>query len=538
MFAMLLSGIALILIVVCCNIASLLLVRSSARQREIAVRLSLGASRARLIRQLVLESVPLALAAGVLGLVVASWSTAALVRSLPSDLDELGDFVRFQYGAATLVFTLVVTLVCAIAFTVYPAMRATRQQLAQALRLDARASRSQKQGNVARGAVVGQIAFTLVLVTAASLLAVSLGNLARVDGGFTTENIAVAGIEPRGTRYEQQGIVPVYRQILQNVSAVPGVQQLGIATMVPLFGGSNQWIEIDVPGQPRTSDGGPWIRVVYMTPGYLGATGIRLLSGRDFSEMDGARGERVAIATEGFARKFVGGRDPGSALGRSFALTSDRVSTRIVGIAADAKYQDLKSVPEPMLYIPLEQAYGTQGGQLVVRTNAGPSSVMRPIVNAIDAAAPGITVRRTRDMRSQRDEFMTLERLAARLALFVSAMALVLSAVGLYGVVAYSVARRTSEIGVRLALGARARSVLWLVARETVTLVAVGVGVGLPLSFAANGAMGSQLVGVGAHDPFAAIVSIALLATVGIVASMVPALRAAHVDPKIALSAD
>jgi ABC-type antimicrobial peptide transport system permease subunit len=141
-------------------------------------------------------------------------------------------------------------------------------------------------------------------------------------------------------------------------------------------------------------------------------------------------------------------------------------------------------------------------------------------------------------MRSQRDEFMTLERLAARLALFVSAMALVLSAVGLYGVVAYSVARRTSEIGVRLALGARARSVLWLVARETVTLVAVGVGVGLPLSFAANGAMGSQLVGIGAHDPFAAIVSIALLATVGIVASMVPALRAAHVDPKIALSAD
>ena len=537
-FAMLLSGIALILVVVCCNIASLLLVRASVRQREIAVRLSLGASRARLISQLVLESVPLALVGGALGLIVASWCTSAFVRSLPSDLNDVSDFIRFQYGPATLVFTLAVTLTCAIAFTAYPAMRATRQQLAQALRLDTRASRSRRQGSVARGAVVGQIAFTLVLVTSASLLAVSLGNVARVDGGFTTENIALASIEPRGTRYEQEGVVPVYRQVLQNVGAVPGVQGAGIATMVPLFGGSNQWIEIDVPGQPRTSDGGPWIRVVYMTPGYLGATGIRLLGGRDFSDVDGARGERVAIATEGFARKFLGGSDAQSALGRSFALTSDRVPTRIVGIAADAKYQDLKSVPEPMLYIPLDQAYGVQGGQLVVRTNAGPSSVMRPIVSAIDAAAPGITVQRVRDMRSQREDVMTVERLAARLALFVSAMALVVSAVGLYGVVAYSVARRTSEIGVRLALGARTRAVLWLVARETVALVAIGVGVGLPLAFAANGAMGSQLFGVGAHDPFAAVVSIALLAAVGIVASMVPARRATRVDPKIALSAD
>ncbi|HEV8366240.1 MAG TPA: ADOP family duplicated permease [Gemmatimonadaceae bacterium] len=537
-FAMLLSGIALILGVVCCNIASLLLVRSSARRREIAVRLSLGASRARLVSQLVLESVPLALAGGALGLVVAAWSTSALVRSLPSDLNDLSDFVRFQYGPTTLVFTLVVTLACAIAFAVYPALRATRQQLAQALRLDSRASRSRRQGNVARGAVVGQIAFTVVLVTSASLLAVSLGNLARVDGGFATENIALASIEPRGTRYEQQGIVPFYRQILQNVGTVPGVQGAGIATMVPLYGGSNQWIEIDVPGQARTSDGGPWIRVVYMTPGYLGGTGIRLLAGRDFSDVDNARGEPVAIATEGFARKYIRGNDPRDALGRSFALRGGRVPTRIVGIAADAKYQDLKSPPEPMLYLPLEQSLEAQGGQLVVRTNVAPSSVMRAVISAIDAAAPGITVRRVRDMRSQREAVMTVERLAARLAIFVSAMALVLSAVGLYGVVAYSVARRTSEIGVRLALGARARAVLWLVARETVALVAIGVGVGLPLSFAANGAMDSQLFGVGAHDPFAAIVSIALLAAVGLIASMVPARRATRVDPKIALSAD
>lgn len=536
--SMSLAGIALILVVVCCNIASLLLVRASARQREIAVRLSLGASRARLVSQLVLESVPLAFVGGALGLVVAAWCTSVLVRSLPSDWDQLTDFVRFQYGQVTLGFTLAVTLACAVAFTVYPAMRATRQQLAQALRLDARASRSRKQGNVARGAVVGQIAFTVVLVTSASLLAVSLGNLARVDGGFATDNIALASIEPRGTQYEQKGIVPFYRQILQNVSALPGVQATGMATMVPLFGGSNQWIEIELPGQPRTADGGPWIRVVYMTPGYFGASGIRLLGGRDFSDADGARGEPVAIATEGFARKYVGGRDPRDALGRSFALSSGRISTRIVGIAADAKYQDLKSAPEPMLYIPLDQAVGAQGGQLVVRTSGGPSGVMQPMVGAIDAATPGITVRRVRDMRSQREAVMTVERLAARLALFFSAMALLLSAVGLYGVVAYSVARRTNEIGVRLALGARARAVLWLVARETLVLVGIGVVVGLPLSFAANGAMGSQLFGVGAHDPFAAVVSITLLAAVGIVASMVPARRATRVDPKIALSAD
>lgn len=538
MLAMLFVGIALILAVVCCNIASLLLVRASVRQREIAVRLSLGASRSRLVGQLILESFPLALAGGVFGLVVASWSTSMLVRSLPDDLHEVADVVGFHYGTTMIGFTLAVTVACALAFAAYPALRATRQHLAQALRLDARASRTRKQGNVARGAVVGQIAFTLVLVTSASLLALSLGNLANVDGGFATENLALASVEPRGTRYEQQGIVPVYRQILQNVSALPGVQSAGIATLVPLYGGSNQWTEIEIPGRPRAADGGPWIRVIYATPGYLATTGIRLLGGRDFSDADNAGAEPVAIASAGFARKHASARDPREALGRAFALHVERIPTRIVGIASDAKLTDLKSEPDPVLYLPLEQTQGAQGGQLVVRTTGSPSSVMRPIVGAIDTAAPGITVRRVRDMRSQREDVMVVERLAARLALFVSVMALVLSAVGLYGVVAYSVARRTSEIGVRLALGARTRAVLWLVGRESVLFVATGVAIGLPLSFAANGALGSQLVGVGAHDPFAALISIVVLALVGIAASMVPAKRATLVDPKIALNAD
>ncbi len=530
--AVLLAGMGLVLVVVCCNIASLLLVRASARQREIAVRLALGASRKRLVSQLVIENLPLAALGGGLGLIVAAWATAAFARSLPSDwADYLGELFRFRPGPVVLVFALVATLGCSLAFAVYPALRATRQYLAQALRLDARASRSRGQSAVARGAVVGQIAFTVVLVTAASLMAATLGNLARVDGGFATDHMLLVGIETRSTSYEQRGAVPLVEPIMGRVKAVPGVRDAGMATNVPIFGGSNTSLELDVPGYPAAPDKRPEVPMVGSVPGYFAAAGIRLLEGRDFTTSDIASGEPVVIVNAALVHRYFGDRSP---VGRSLGIAllgPKPTPARIVGIVGDVKYVDLRSPAEPMLYAPLAQSGGPWVNmQLVVRTGGDPSQAARAITRAIDSAAPGVQVRRVRDMRTQLEDVMMVERFAARLAVFVSVMALVLSAVGLYGVVSYSVARRTSEIGVRLALGAQAQAVLWLVSKETVLLVGIGVVLGLPLAFAANGVIGAQFFGVGPRDPVATVTSITLLAVVGVLASVIPARRSARID--------
>jgi putative ABC transport system permease protein len=538
--ASLLAGMALVLVVVCCNITSLLLVRASARQREIAVRLALGASRRRLVGQLVIESLPLAALGGAMGLVVAAWITAVFAHSLPADwADYLSEVFRFRSGPAVLGFAVTTTVACGLAFAVYPALRATRQYLAQSLRLDARASRTRGQSTVARGAVVGQIAFTVVLVTAASLLAATLRNLARVDGGFATDHMLLVGIETRSTPFERGGVGPISADVMSRVRAVPAVRAAGMATKVPIFGGSNTSLEIEVPGVAASGDKLPSVPMVASTPGHLATVGIRLIGGRDFTAADVAGAEPVVIVNAALVHRYFEDRDP---VGRTIgiALLSDRPTpARIVGIAGDAKYSDMRSPAGPLLYAPLAQSGGPWVNMvLVVRSEGDPTGTARAVTRAIDAAAPGIQIRRVRDMRTQLADVMVVERVAARLAMFVSVMALLLSAVGLYGVVSYSVARRTSEIGVRLALGARARAVLWLVAKETLVLVVVGVVLGLPLAFAANGVIGAQLFGVSARDPAAAAVSIVLLGVVGVLASVVPAGRAARIHPRIALNAD
>lgn len=538
----LLAGMALVLVVVCCNIAGLLLVRASTRQREIAVRLSLGASRARLVGQLVLENTPLALLGGVGGVLFAAWATSALVRSLPADWDNIGPMLRFERWPVLLGFTAAITLVCGIAFAVYPALRATRQPLAQALRLDARALRTRSQGAIARGVVVAQVAVSVVLVTAAGLIAATLGGLSRVDGGFAIERVLLTSLETRSTPYEQAGILPVHEEILRRVRDLPGVQAATMASFVPLFGGANWCVNIGVPGYDAPAARPPSACLVATVPGYFAATGMRLVAGREFAAADGPGAERVAIVNEAFGKRYFGGLDP---LGRAFGVGlrglrgESLTPVRVVGVAGDAKYRDLRSQAEPLVYIPNAQSPGMWStGQLVVRTAGEATQATRAVLRAIEAAAPGITPRRVRDMETQRDYAMTVERLSARLAAFVSAMALVLSVMGLYGVVAYGVSRRTSEIGIRLALGARTRTVLWLVARETVALLGFGVLAGIPLSFAASGAMRSFLFGVGAHDPRASMAAVFVLAAAGLVASIIPARRATRIDPRIALVAD
>jgi putative ABC transport system permease protein len=537
----LLSGMALLLVVVCCNIASLLLVRASARQREIAVRLALGASRARLMSQLMIENAPHAIAGGIGGVLVAAWYTSIFMNHLPpewagsSDMEQM---LGMHVGPALIAFTTLVTIGCCLGFAVYPALRATASGFAGALRLDARASRTRGQGVVTRGVVVAQVAVTIMLVTAASLFLITLGNLSRVDGGFAVDHVLITGLEARSTRYERTGTAPVIDEIVRRVRHVPGVRAATASTMVPLYGGANWRVRVRPPGFTGEKDKLPVALASATVPGYFDALGTKLASGRDFAPSDVAGAEPVVVVSAAFARRYYAGRDPlGEAL--DIQLGDDAATAvRIVGVAGDVKV-DLRAAPEALLYFPIAQTRETwHSAQVTVRTVGEPAEVTRAVARAIEVAAPGMIVRNVREMRTVRDGAMMVERLAARLAGFVSAMALVLSVVGLYGVVAYSVSRRTSEIGIRLALGARPRALLWLVARETIALVGVGVLVGIPLAFAASGALRSQLFGVGARDPSSAVLAVGLLAVAGLVASVIPARRAVTVEPRVVLGGE
>ena len=534
----LLAGMGLVLVVVCGNIAGLLLVRGASRQREIAVRLSLGASRGRILRQLVWESLPLAVVGGLLGLFVALWATAGLIHSIP-EWGAYLDALRFRAAPPVFLFTGSVTLLCGFAFALYPALRATRGNLAPTLRLDARVSRDRGQGAAARGIVVAQVALTVVLVTAASLLAVTLRNLARVDGGFATEHVLLLSLDARGTSYEVQGVAPLGAPILERLRALPGVRTAALASMMPLFGGSIGSVELDVPGIAEQAGRRPSVRFDAVAPGYFATLGIPLQSGRDFTTADAARSEPVVIVSAAFARHYFGGRET---LGRSFAATlrgDSLTAVRIVGIAADAKYENLRSEPEALIYVPLTQTSENWSSLQIGLRVAGEATDAAPAVaRAVEAAAPSLRIRRVSDVRTLLATATAMERLAARLAGFASGMALALSMMGLYGVVAYGVARRTRELGIRVALGAHAPAIVWLVVRDLVLCVGVGAAIGLPLAFATGGAIRSQLFGVTAHDPRVAGLAVLLLVVVVLLAGALPARRAVRIDPRIALSAE
>jgi predicted permease len=535
---MLLAGMGLVLVVVCCNIASLLVVRASARQRELAVRLALGASRARLLSQLILESMPLAVLGGAAGLIAAAWFTSGLARGIP-EWETYIDVVAFRPAPMVLVFTGGVAMLCGLGFAVYPALASTRTHLSQVLRVDIHASRSRRQGTVARGVVVAQVAVTVVLVTAASLLAITIKNLSGVRGGFATDRVLLVSLETRGTSHEQTGLGPLHEAILERVRAVPGIRAAAMSSMMPMFGGNIGWLDMQVPGYSGAPNEQPSAQLNAVVPGYFATLTIPLVSGRDFTSADGPGSERVSIVSASFARRYFADRDP---VGRSIGImfrNNELTPVRIVGVVADVKYSDLRSVPEPLLHLPLAQDTQMWNSiPLVLRTDGEPTAWTPIVRRAIDAAAPGIRVRRVSDMGTQLGVAMAVPRLAATLAMFASAMALTLSVIGLYGVVAYSVARRTKELGIRIALGASVSGIVWFVQREIVRFVGVGVAIGLPLSYAANSAMRSQFFGVGAHDPVLSALSVALLLAVAALAGAVPARRAARIDPRIALSAE
>lgn len=527
---LLLGATALLLLIACANLANLLLARATAREREIAVRLALGASRIRIVRQLLAESLLIALAGTALGALVAGWLCRFIVGLLSTDtsrifLDFHLDWRVFAVMGGLAVFT-------ALLFGLAPALRATKTAPADAMKTGGRgATDSHERFGLRRGLVVIQVALSLVLVLGALLFARTLRNLATVDVGFQPDGLVEVSLDMRRAAIPAAGLVAARARFVERLRALPGVRSAAEAAIVPFDGNFwNEQIVVDGALQPGVPD---FNRV---GPGYFQTMRTRLLQGRDFNAHDTAGSPTVAIVNESFVRKYLGHRNP---IGRSFRTLvppgQPSPDYEVIGVVQDSKYQSVRDPFGPLVFTaaaqdPQPDAFGT----VVVRSNE-PLAALTPEITAATAAInPAIVVQFETAEQNLR-QLLLPERLMATLSIFFGLLAGVLATIGLYGVLSYMVARRRNEIGIRMALGASSRTVIGLILGESAVLVIAGLAIGIVLAVASGRAANALLYGLSAGDPLTIAAAAALLLTVAALASGLPAMRAARVDPNVAL---
>lgn len=534
----LLGAAGVVLLAACANLGTLLLARAAARERELAVRLSLGASRRRLAAQMLVESGLLAVLGALAGLVLAYWALHLIGHRLPdlavgrAGLDLTGEVLGFTGGVAAL---------SVLVFGAVPAWRASRTNLIGPLNEGGRLSGGRRGGWLDRSVVVAQVALALVLVNGAGLFVATLRNLHAVNGGFSTERTVSAQLDARETAYESAGLGALVDPLLSRAARIPGVKSAALSASVPVFGGRRLGAEMGIegytPGPDESMRG--WLNAV--TPGYLSTLGIALPLGRDFTDNDRA-GQQVAIVNQAFVHQYLRGRNPLGSTIRSL-MGADTILLQVVGVAGDARYGDLREPPPPMMYMPLAQFERiSELGRLPVlvlsvRTVGDDRITPAALQNVVLTEAPGLRVRSTATIEASMDAALNRETLAAQLAMLFGAVALTLAGVGLYGVVSYRVAQRTREIGLRMALGAAPTDVVWMVLRQALTLVLLGLLVGAPLAFGGGKAIAAELYDVG-RNPLYVLGAGVLLLGVAVLASALPARRAAGVDPLIALRSD
>jgi predicted permease len=536
LFVVLMAGVAVVLLIACANVGNLVLARSAARARELAVRLAMGASRSRIVRQLLTEGVQLAFLGGAMGFLLAAWGTRLLLQQMPGNLGAFSDLVAFHPKPALLAFNAAISLACVLIFGLVPALRATRNDLISPLKDRGESRGGRRAGSLDRAVVIAQVSLALLLVSSAGLLGATLRNLKNIDGGFATTHILLASVDTRGTSYERAGIVPLYPELLDRVRRMNGVQAAAASSTSPVFGGRWSTDLIDVPGYAAASGEDMTVPLNAVSSGYFDAAGIRLLAGRDFTGSDGPRDQKVVVISETMARAFWPARDPVGATVRING-TDSPIELRVIGVAKDAKYRDLRAPAEKTMYVPLVQSGDWPFVVITARTAGDPQALAARLTREVRGFAPELRVRQLLAMEQAIDQSLERERLAAGLAALFGALAVTLAAVGLYGVVSYGVTRRTSEIGIRMALGARAASVVWFVLRNSLAMVLLGVAIGAPLTFLGGRAIAALLYGVGAHDPLLLLGAAVLLTVTATLASAIPALRAARIDPLKALRA-
>jgi putative ABC transport system permease protein len=528
----LLGAVGMVLLIACANVANLLLARSAARQREVAVRAALGAGRGRIIRRLLTESLLLAGSGGLAGLMMAWWGTDFLVSLAPPDLLNLS---QVKINAAVLGFTLVIALLTGVIFGLAPAFEATRLNLSESLKEGGKSLGGGMRAQRLRSAlVILEVALALVLLVGAGLLIRSFARLQGVDPGFNAQNMLTMRMSLPGRKYDNdQKRISFFRQAVAQMQALPGVESVGAVNFLP-FSAPHAGTGVEIEGRPKLPPGqGLNTGVIVSDLNYFRTMQIPLKRGRLFTDQEATEMRHVVVINEAFAREHFPNEDP---LGKrvTIDMKDDNQPCEIIGVVGDSKHMNLDAEVEPMSYWPHpELAYS--GMTIVIRTRGDAASVTsaaRGVIRTLDPEQPVADVRTMEDLIGTsvaRARFNTL-----LLAIFAT-VALLLAGVGIYGVMAYSVAQRTREIGVRMALGARATDVLRLVVIRGMALALAGVALGVAASFALTRLMETLLFNVSATDPLTFAGIPLLLAFVALLACLIPARRAAKVDPMVAL---
>jgi predicted permease len=531
-FQLLLLVCAGVLLIVAANVANLLLARATNRRKEIAIRLAAGASRAQLIRQLLMESVLLALCGGAAGLLFASWAVDSLPVFLPAPATDLA--LTFDLDPQTLGITLLLTLATGIGFGLVPALQASRTNLNEVLKESGRStSGGAAHKRVRHSLVVVEVALALVLLIGAGLCLKGLREARQLEFGFNPDRVLIAGMQIGMNGYNQETGPEFYRRLCERLAVLPGVEEAALASWFPLGLSGCKGIGVSVDGYVAPPEQDPTYKFAIVSPRYFAAMQIPLLAGRDFTFQDNLEAPSVAIVNETFAGRFWPGQDP---LGRMFRAGGRECT--VVGLARTGNYDRLNEAPSCFVYLPYQQGVPDLDLNVCVRTRADPAAFARTLEQAVRDTDPGVGLLNIKPLSTHIEAAYFAQRMASLLLSLLGGVALVLSAMGVYAVMAYAVSQRTQEFGVCLALGASPAQVLWQVVREGLRLAAAGVAAGLVLALSVTHLLASFLYGVSPFDPVTFFGVPLLLAAVAIVACWVPAFRATRISPIEALRSE
>jgi putative ABC transport system permease protein len=529
---LLFGSVAFVLLIACANVSNLLIARSAERRREIAVRASLGASRGRLVRAQLVEVGLLAASGAAAGFLLAYWTRDLLVAFAGEDLPR---HAEIEVGGRALLFALVAAVAAALVSGLFPALRASRAVATEALAVSPRHGAGREAARARRALVVAQLALALMLVSGAGLLARSLAAVLRVDPGFRPDHVLTISLALPRSRYETDASrVSFYQQAMAQMRGKPGVESVGLASFVPLSG--SQWsLSMNLEHRPVPQPDEPSVEYRVVGGDFFAMMGIPLRAGRPFSTEDRLEATPAAIVNEAFARKYLAGEDP---LGIRFRIGSRKQPPRvIVGVVGDVREMGLSEPPAPLVYVPHAQVpwrYAT----LMVRTSGNPigmAAVARETISGLDPLLPVEEVGTLDDVVSAS---VGSRRFAATLIGLFASLALLLAAVGLYGVMAYAAEQRRREVGIRIALGARSTEVVRLFVGEGARLAILGAVAGILLAIAATRLLASQLYDVKPGDPLTLGLAAAILIAVSIASAYLPARRASRVDPIAALRSE
>jgi putative ABC transport system permease protein len=527
-------AVGLVLLIACVNVANLLLARATTRGREIAIRTAMGAARTRVVRQLLTESLLLAIFAGVLGTALAFWGSDVLVRLSPENLPRVGE-IRIDGWA--LAFTASLSLLTGILFGLAPALQSTHSNIVEALKEGALSTTAGRSRHGLRSSlVIVEMALALILLVSAGLLIRSLIRLQNVNPGFDAHNVMTAALDLPDAKYPDPKKVEFSRELISELQALPGVQSAAGIFPLPMSGDEIR-TSFQIEGRPVAKSEEPRTSIRSATPNYFGTMRIPLLQGRDFTDRDDAARSLVVVVNQAFARQFFPGENP---IGKHIRLGipkygDEKPLREIVGVVGNVKFEDLTAEWMPESYIPFAQLQLFGSLTIVVRSAKDPEGLAKPIASVVQSIDKDLPTYAPKTVEQYLNGTIAVPRFNTFLLAIFAALAMLLTAVGLYGVISYTVAQRTHEIGIRMALGAQPGDMLRLVVGQGMRLALLGVGLGLVAALGLTRFLSSLLFGVSSTDPVSFAVVVVMLFAVVLLACYIPARRAMRVDPMVAL---